>query len=75
MTTGQGLFVPNYTNVWSGIAKRKTPRPMAGVLCNADLIDFDQCAAAVSITGSVSNWWNGGGDDSVHSSVVAPSPQ
>ena len=24
--------------------------------------------------GSVSNWWNGGGEDSVHSSVVAPSP-
>src|SRR6516225_6826571 len=24
--------------------------------------------------GSVSNWWNGGGDDSVHSSVVAPAP-
>ena len=28
-----------------------------------------------SIRGSVSNWWNGGGEDSVHSSVVAPSPQ
>src|SRR5215467_6195106 len=26
------------------------------------------------IRGSVSNWWNGGGDDSVHSSVVAPTP-
>ena len=25
--------------------------------------------------GSVSNWWNGGGEDSVHSSVVAPAPQ
>ena len=24
--------------------------------------------------GSTSNWWNGGGEDSVHSSVVAPSP-
>src|SRR3979490_2068802 len=24
--------------------------------------------------GSTSNWWNGGGDDSVHSSVVAPAP-
>jgi hypothetical protein len=26
------------------------------------------------ITGRWSYWWNGGGDDSVHSSVVAPSP-
>src|SRR5262249_13712658 len=26
------------------------------------------------ISGSVSNWWNGGGDGSVHSSVVAPGP-
>jgi hypothetical protein len=26
------------------------------------------------IRGSVSNWWNGGGDESVHSSVVAPTP-
>lgn len=25
--------------------------------------------------GSVSNVWNGGGEDSVHSSVVAPAPQ
>ena len=24
--------------------------------------------------GSTSNWWKGGGDDSVHSSVVAPAP-
>src|SRR3954466_1158459 len=24
--------------------------------------------------GNVSNWWKGGGDGSVHSSVVAPSP-
>jgi hypothetical protein len=23
----------------------------------------------------VVNWWNGGGEDSVHSSVVAPAPQ
>ena len=30
---------------------------------------------AQSIFGSVSNWWNGGGELSVHSSVVAPSPQ
>ena len=26
------------------------------------------------IRGSSLNWWNGGGDDKVHSSVVAPSP-
>src|SRR5262249_40601927 len=26
------------------------------------------------IRGSTSNWWNGGGDGSVHSSVVAPAP-
>ncbi|MBN8965086.1 MAG: hypothetical protein J0H89_06805, partial [Rhizobiales bacterium] len=26
------------------------------------------------IRGSRSNWWNGGGDDNVHSNVVAPSP-
>ena len=26
------------------------------------------------MTGKVSNWWNGGGLDRVHSSVVAPSP-
>jgi len=25
--------------------------------------------------GRVSNWWNGGGELTVHSSVVAPSPQ
>ena len=25
--------------------------------------------------GSCSHWWNGGGEDSCHSSVVAPSPQ
>ena len=30
---------------------------------------FDHCTR-----GSTSNWWNGGGDDSVHSSVVAPAP-
>src|SRR3546814_12460046 len=29
---------------------------------------------AYLITGSFSYWWNGGGEDSVHSSVVAPSP-
>ena len=29
---------------------------------------------AQSTFGSVSNWWKGGGLDSVHSSVVAPSP-
>src|SRR3546814_18782913 len=29
---------------------------------------------AYLITGSFSSWWNGGGEDSVHSSVVAPSP-
>ena len=28
-----------------------------------------------STRGSVSNWWKGGGDGSVHSSVVAPMPQ
>ena len=28
-----------------------------------------------STFGSVSNWWYGGGELSVHSSVVAPSPQ
>src|SRR5689334_5534799 len=28
-----------------------------------------------SIFGSVEYWWNGGGLDNVHSSVVAPSPQ
>ncbi len=28
-----------------------------------------------SIFGSVSNWWYGGGEEIVHSSVVAPSPQ
>ena len=27
------------------------------------------------MVGSVSNWWNGGGDDRGPSSVVAPSPQ
>ena len=27
-----------------------------------------------SIFGSVSNWWYGGGEEIVHSSVVAPSP-
>ena len=26
------------------------------------------------IRGSSENWWNGGGEESVHSSVVAPSP-
>jgi hypothetical protein len=28
-----------------------------------------------STFGNVSNWWKGGGDGSVHSSVVAPMPQ
>ncbi len=32
-------------------------------------------APVYSMTGRVSNWWYGGGEDSVHSSVVAPSPQ
>ena len=32
-------------------------------------------ASPQSIFGRVSNWWNGGGLDRVHSSVVAPSPQ
>ncbi len=27
------------------------------------------------IRGSCSHWWNGGGEDSCHSSVLAPSPQ
>src|SRR5262245_29351679 len=36
-----------------------------------------ECAprsVAYCTRGSVSNWWKGGGDDSVHSSVVAPAP-
>src|SRR5215211_2224277 len=31
-------------------------------------------AAPHLMRGSTLNWWNGGGDDSVHSSVVAPAP-
>ena len=38
----------------------------------ADLCAFEPTQ---SIFGSVENWWNGGGLGSVHSSVVAPSPQ
>ena len=34
---------------------------------------FDQCSEP-AICGSVSNVWNGGGEGSVHSSVVAPTP-
>src|SRR5438552_2930888 len=30
--------------------------------------------SAYCTRGSTSNWWNGGGDGSVHSSVVAPAP-
>jgi len=33
----------------------------------------NQCWSPL-IRGSVSKQWNGGGEDSVHSSVVAPSP-
>ena len=31
--------------------------------------------AIQEIRGSTLNWWNGGGEGSVHSSVVAPAPQ
>src|SRR5579864_4323103 len=33
------------------------------------------CDAAYFTIGSTLNWWNGGGEDSVHSRVVAPGPQ
>jgi hypothetical protein len=32
-------------------------------------------SAGYRMTGNRSYWWKGGGDDSVHSNVVAPSPQ
>lgn len=52
------------------VAHKKRPGVEAGALEGWPIYAVDQ-----SILGSVSNWWNGGGLDSVHSSVVAPSPQ
>ena len=57
-------------------------RPALGVLAFADRKPTRprphrrNCAQAPShlIRGSTLNWWNGGGEDSVHSSVVAPGP-
>src|SRR5581483_48872 len=43
-----------------------SPMPAGG-------LDACKCDAH-RINGSVSYWWNGGGDGSVHSSVVAPAP-
>ena len=36
--------------------------------------DIGHGSAAHLIRGNSLNWWNGGGDGSVHSSVVAPAP-
>lgn len=55
--------------------KRKRPASfLAGRFVGA-VTAGDQWCLLSSITGRVSNWWYGGGEDSVHSNVVAPSPQ
>ncbi len=51
------------------LTTKNAPAAGRGVFRFVDLSSRDQ-----SIRGSVSNWWNGGGEDKVHSSVVAPSP-
>src|SRR5712671_5325944 len=43
------------------------PPPLAGGTEGADGLPH-------LTSGSTSNWWNGGGDGSVHSRVVAPGP-
>ncbi len=45
------------------------PRPRRGLRIHG----YAQWSEPV-MRGKVLNWWKGGGDDSVHSSVVAPSP-
>ena len=44
------------------------------IVCRAPPAPTLQCCAVSLMRGSSSNWWNGGGEGSVHSSVVAPAP-
>ena len=53
-------------------AVRRRPRAIYGK--NAVFLSA-QLTPSYSTRGSVSYWWNGGGEGSVHSSVVAPLPQ
>ena len=54
-----------------------TREPIGSMLHNIhwEKIKEKEDQISIKITGNVSNWWNGGGLVSVHSSVVAPSPQ
>ena len=48
-----------------------------GHLCHPRYFSTKICAVRKHhlIRGKISNWWKGGGEDSVHSRVVAPAPQ
>ena len=79
--------VPRYTSYGAallsqdrrcpGIGASAIGRLLQGYVQNAAAVTAPaQCALLLpSIFGSVSKQWKGGGEDSVHSSVVAPSPQ
>ena len=56
------------------IARRALAAFVPGGLGLAKLVSMSLISVRYLITGSVLNWWNGGGEDSVHSSVVAPAP-
>ncbi|PAV66838.1 hypothetical protein WR25_14826 [Diploscapter pachys] len=59
--------VPHPPNPVRTLGKRKAPEQRSGAS------SFIAGRSRERIP--VSNWWYGGGEDSVHSSVVAPSPQ
>ena len=48
---------------------------VAALLVGKAVLVTDKLPVRHLITGSVSYWWNGGGDGNVHSRVVAPTPQ
>ncbi|VTO11897.1 Uncharacterised protein [Brevundimonas vancanneytii] len=62
---------------WAGrsimVIKREGRPSGYGRAASPSLSDTDQWLSALT-TGSSLNWWCGGGEDRVHSSVVAPSP-
>jgi hypothetical protein len=72
------------TDVWVKVViydyNSKRRHPNEGLIADkANPPERDPACAGMTLAfqstwGNVSNWWNGGGLDKVHSSVVAPSP-